>query len=73
MMAGKAGGDLIGPSTMVVAVLRAGRVDSKVVYGPISVLKDMDLGPPPHCLIVPGKLHFMEEEMLSLFRVGEGR
>jgi len=70
-MARRAGGDELGPSTMMVSVQRAGRPDWNVVYGTISFLMDMDLGPPPHCLIIPGKLHFMEEEMLDLFKVGD--
>jgi diphthamide biosynthesis methyltransferase len=24
-----------------------------------------DFGPPPHCLIIPGRLHFIEEEALA--------
>ena len=32
-------------------------------------LKDMDMGAPPHCLIVPGNLHFTEEEALERFKV----
>jgi len=72
-MAAKAGSSGIGPMTMAAAVLRAGRQDWGVVYGTISQLREMDLGAPPHCIIIPGKLHFMEEEMLSLFKVGAKR
>lgn len=56
-------------SSMAVAVLRAGRGDWKVLYGELSKLKEIDMGAPPHCLIIPGRLHFMEEEMLGLFRI----
>ena len=37
---------------------------------PIKKVRDLlnlDFGKPLHCLIIPGKLHFMEEEMLKLF------
>jgi len=27
-----------------------------------------DFGKPPHCLIVPGKMHFLEEEFLDSYR-----
>ncbi len=60
---------LLGPETKVAAVLRAGREDWKVIYGPLEELKEMDMGAPPHCLIVPGKLHFTEEEALDRFRI----
>ena len=32
-------------------------------------LDEFDFGKPPHCLIIPGKLHFVEEEMLQMFRL----
>jgi len=66
---GKRGGGIINSKTDVVAVLRAGMDDDRVIYGPIGELKDMDMGGPPHCLIVPGNLHFAEEEALQHFRV----
>ena len=31
-------------------------------------LKKMDFGRQPHCLIVPGELHFVEEEALRQWR-----
>ncbi len=68
-MAEKSGTSSIGPDTMLVAVLRAGREDQRVIYSRIEDIRGMDLGGPPHCLIIPGKLHFMEEEVLELFRI----
>ncbi|MFW3145748.1 MAG: diphthine synthase [Thermoplasmatota archaeon] len=58
----------IGPGTMAAAVIRAGRSDWKVVYAPLGEIPYMDLGGPPHCLIVPGALHFAEKEALERFR-----
>jgi diphthine synthase len=60
---GKIDGD-----TMAVAVMRAGRDDGNVVYSDLKTLSSMDMGDPPHCLVIPGNLHFMEEEMLETFR-----
>lgn len=60
----------IDEDTMAIAVLRAGRDDGDVVYADLKTLSSMDLGVPPHCLIVPGNLHFMEEDMLETFRKG---
>jgi len=59
----------IGSDTMVAAIARAGRKDGTVVYGTLEEIKNMDLGLPPHCMIVPGNLHFMEEDVLDLFRI----
>ena len=30
-------------------------------------MKDTDIGEPLHSLVIPGKLHFLEIEMLKLF------
>jgi len=68
-MVEKKGGSPIGPETMMVAVARAGHHDRKLVYSSLGKLSNMSLGPPPHCLIIPGKLHFLEEEVLDSFRV----
>ncbi|MGA1872256.1 MAG: diphthine synthase [Thermoplasmatota archaeon] len=68
-MEGKRGGGEINERTEVVAVLRAGRKDWKVIFGTLGELKDIEMGPPPHCLIVPGNLHFTEEEALERFRI----
>ncbi|MEA3559963.1 MAG: diphthine synthase [Candidatus Thermoplasmatota archaeon] len=68
-MGGISGKETVGPGTMVVAVMRAGRPDWKVVYAEIGELSKMDMGAPPHCLMVPGKLHFTEEEALDRFRI----
>jgi diphthine synthase len=36
--------------------------------GPAKALAKENFGPPPHCLIVPGKLHFIEEETLAFWQ-----
>lgn len=62
--------DDIGSDTSIIAVIRAGRPDWKVIYGRIGDLTEIDMGSPPHCLILPGKLHFTEEEALNRFHIG---
>ncbi len=43
--------------------------ESRVIKaGTAKELLKHDFGKPPHCLVVPGKLHFMEEEGLNLWR-----
>jgi len=62
----RAGQGVVGPSYRVIGIARAGRPDQRIVFDTISSLSSTDLGPPPHCIIVPGDLHFMEEELLML-------
>ncbi len=61
------GPGLIGPELKVAALARIGRKDWKLVYGRINDVKSFDMGPPPHCMIIPGDLHFLEEEILERF------
>lgn len=53
--------------TAVLALARVGSEDERILYGPAAELARVDLGPPLHCLIVPGVLHFAEEESLRRF------
>jgi diphthine synthase len=52
--------------TLVVGVARAGSSHPTVRAGLISGILDCDFGEPPHSLIFPGKLHFMEAEALTV-------
>jgi len=51
----------------VIGCARIGSDTQVIKYGVVSDLMRYDFGEPLHCLIVPGKLHFMEEEMLKLW------
>lgn len=53
--------------TLAVVVARAGHSDSLVRADKARYLQDKDFGSPPHALIVPGKLHFLEAEALTAF------
>jgi diphthine methyl ester synthase len=55
-------------SPFFIGVARLGCPDQKVVVGAPEELQSIDFGKPPHCLIIPGKLHLVEEEMLELWR-----
>lgn len=61
------GGKFFIPSTLAVVVARAGSDDSLVLANSAARLLEMDFGDPPHVLIVPGKLHFVEKEALEIF------
>ena len=52
------------PRTLVVGVARAGSYEPVVKAGYIKEVMNHDFGAPPHTLIFPGKLHFMEAEAL---------
>lgn len=52
----------------VVGCARIGSNDQVIKYGSVKKLLSYDFGKPLHCLIVPGKLHFIETEMLSLWK-----
>ncbi len=53
--------------TFCIGCARLGSRDSIIKAGKAKELLSCDFGKPPHCLIVPGKLHFMEEEALKAF------
>ena len=41
--------------------------DNFIKAGKAKDLLDVDFGKPPHCLIIPGKLHFVEEDAMKLW------
>lgn len=42
--------------------------DSLIKYGTMDKLAKIDFGAHPHCIIVPGELHFHEEEFINGFQ-----
>ncbi|MCI0497248.1 MAG: diphthine synthase, partial [Thermoplasmata archaeon] len=63
------GAGAIDEDTLVAAVARAGASDQTAVAGPLSRVRDTDIGPPPHTVVVIAPLHFMEEESLRRFAI----
>ena len=53
--------------TKAVACARLGSPSPTIKYGKINKIKDEEYGKAPYCLIIPAKLHFMEEEALEKF------
>jgi diphthine synthase len=51
---------IVAPETLAVGVARAGAPDVGVKAGYVKELLKHDFGKPPHTIIFPGKLHFME-------------
>jgi len=57
---------VITPKTLVLGVARAGSPKPTVKAGCLEVVMNYNFGAPPHTLIFPGKLHFMEAEALII-------
>ena len=58
---------LFDENTIVVGCARIGCDDFIVKSGTVKELTSFDFGGPLHCVIVPGDLHFMEEEFLNSY------
>jgi len=57
--------DMLSEFSMAVVLSRLGENDEKISYGAIDDLKKKDLGKPPFSIIIPAKLHVIEEEYLE--------
>jgi len=57
----------IDDDTLVAVVARAGWPDCIVAAGKLGEMRTRTFGSPPHTLVVPGQLHFMEDEALRAF------
>ncbi len=53
-------------NTLVIGCARLGSENSMISAGKASEIMKIDFGIAPQCLIVPGELHFVEEEMMAL-------
>lgn len=62
------GEKVVGEETLVVGVARLGHSTQKIKAGTIAELFEEDFGEPLHSLIIPGDLHFHEEEVLELWK-----
>jgi len=60
------GEHVVSERRLMVGVARAGADDAAVKAGTMSELLAWDFGGPPHSLIVPSQLHFMEAEALKI-------
>ena len=59
--------NLIAPDTLLVGLARVGSPSMKIEAGTPKKLQATEFGPPPHIIIFPGKLHFMEKKALETF------
>ena len=58
------GKNILTPETLVCAVSRAGGKDVRVRSGYLEEMRKVDMGPPLHSIVIPGKLHFIETRAL---------
>ncbi|HTY47631.1 MAG TPA: diphthine synthase [Methanomassiliicoccales archaeon] len=61
------GGGLMRDDTLVCMAARVGSSSERLLAGPAKEMAQVDMGPPLHALVLPGKLHFMEAEALGKF------
>lgn len=54
-------------NTICIGLSRVGSDSQNIVCDTLKKMKDVDLGPPLHSLVIPGHLHFIEIEMLKEF------
>ncbi|MCX6710219.1 MAG: diphthine synthase [Candidatus Woesearchaeota archaeon] len=55
--------------TLCIGCARMGSDDSTIKSGTAKQLLAEDFGKPLHCIIIPGKLHFVEEDCIKRWRV----
>lgn len=58
---------VISEATLALVLGRVGMEDQEVAGGTIRELLERSFGRAPYCVIVPGRLHFTEEEALAAF------
>ena len=57
--------EVLSERTLALVLSRVGMGDEASVGGAMGELLRGSFGPPPHCFIIPGRLHFTEEEALA--------
>ena len=60
--------DLFTEKTLCIGCARIGRDDFRIKAGMAKELLSYNFGSPPHCLIVPGEMHFVEEDAVSMWK-----
>ena len=59
---------VISENTKVIGIARATQNDECIKSGTIKELLDFDFGKPLHCIIIPGEMHFMEEDAFNMWK-----
>jgi len=56
---------VVNDEMLVIGLARVSMPDQVIRAGSLRVVSELEFGNPPHCLIVPGKLHFAESEAIN--------
>jgi diphthine synthase len=56
-------------NSVAIGLARVGGNDQMIVSGTMKELLDVDFGSPLHTLIIPGKMHFLESDMVKTFAI----
>jgi diphthine synthase len=56
---------IISNDTFALVISRVGQAGEDLRAGRLSDLESVEFGGPPHCIVVPGKLHFTEVESIA--------
>ena len=54
-------------NSLVVGLARVGSPEQKIVGAPMAVMAETDLGPPLHCMVIPGVIQPLEKDFLAQF------
>ena len=60
--------NLLSPETLAIGCARLGSSNQLIKTGTLSNLRSVDFEKPPFCLIIPAKLHFVEEELINQWK-----
>jgi len=55
-------------SDICIGVARLGFKNQFIASGTVLEVSDIDFGPGPHCIVIPGNLHFLEEEAINQWK-----
>ncbi|KAF2588607.1 hypothetical protein F2Q70_00041722 [Brassica cretica] len=66
----KRGDSVYSEETECVGFARLGAADQKILSGTMKQLESVDCGAPLNCLVIVGKTHPVEEEMLEFYKYG---
>ncbi|MDR3782157.1 MAG: diphthine synthase [Candidatus Nitrosotalea sp.] len=59
--------NVIDQSTFAIVASRVGSKSQGIISGKLSTLLKTDFGKPPHTIIIPGRLHFTEQDAIKIF------
>ncbi len=62
---------ILDENTKIFVCSRLQQKDEKIITGTLKELKNHNFGQGPHCIIIPSKMHFIEEEFYNLYNINK--